>query len=66
METISILDLSKKSAGYRQYTVTFTSQKTGKIFTAYTTNSILIDKTFNSENPKLNDLQRLKKICKGL
>ena len=66
METISILDFGKKSAGYGQYTVTFTSQKTGKIFTAYTTNSILIDKTFNSETPKLKDLQRLKKICKGL
>ena len=66
METISILDFCKKSSGYGQYTVTFTSQKTGKIYTAYTTNSILIDKIFNSENPKLKDLHRLKKICKGL
>lgn len=61
METISILDFGKKSAGYGQYTVTFTSQKTGKIFTAYTTNSILIDKTFNSENPKLKDFAAIKK-----
>ena len=66
MATISILDFTKKSAGYGQYNVTYTSKATSRSWTSYTSDSRIIDNTFNSENPKVKDLVRLKKICKGL
>ena len=66
MATISILDFTKKSVGYGQYNVTYTSKATGNSWTSYTSDSKIIDNTFNSENPKVKDLVRLKKICKGL
>ena len=56
MATINITDFSKKSAGYGQYIVTFKSEKTKKEYSNYTTDSRLIDNTFNSENPKVKDL----------
>lgn len=66
MATISILDFTKKSVGYGQYNVTYTSKATGKSWTSYTTDSRIIDNTFNSETHKVKDLIRLKRICKGL
>ena len=66
MATISILDFTKKSVGYGQYNVTYTSKATGKMWTSYTSDSKIIDKTFNSETQKVKDLVKLKRICKGL
>ena len=39
---------------------------TCKSWTSYTSDSKIIDKTFNSENPKVKDLVMLKRMCKGL
>lgn len=61
---ITITDFSFKFAGFGHYTVTYTSPKTGKQWTATTNNMPLIDETKNAESPKRKDLERLKYICK--
>ena len=61
---ISISDFNFKMAGYGHYTVTFTSQKTGKEWTTTTNNMPLIDATKNADYPKVKDLNNLKSLCK--
>ena len=53
-----------KFKGYGHYEVTFTSPKTGKQWTFITSDMQLIDATKNSDNPKKQDLEILKKLCK--
>jgi hypothetical protein len=62
--SISISDFNLKRVGYGQYNVTYISPATGKEYTSRTTDSSLIDATFNSDSPKIKDLNLLKKIAK--
>ena len=63
--TISIHDFNFLQIGYGQWIVYYTSPNTHKIWKAYTTDSILIDATKNTDWPKIKDLNHLKKICKS-
>jgi hypothetical protein len=58
-------DFSFKFAGYGHYCVTYTSPKTGKAWTATTSNMPLIDATKNADDPKQADLNQLKRIVKS-
>jgi len=51
-------------AGYGHYKVTYKSPITGKEFTHITNNMMLIDNTKNCDNPKQNELEVLKRMCK--
>ena len=62
MEQLTNFKKSLQSYGY--FNVTYTSPKTGKSWATLTTDTKLIDNTFNSDNPKQTDLNRLKKLCK--
>jgi hypothetical protein len=46
--------------------VTYCSPVTGKTWSRVTSNMPLIDATKNAEQPKIKDLQTLKRIAKGL
>lgn len=63
--SISIYDFSFLPSGYGHYKVTYTSPVTGKKFSATTNNMPLIDDTKNADEPKIKDLEILKRICKG-
>lgn len=52
-------------AGYGAYYIIYTSPKTSKQYKAYTNNMPLLDATKNTENPKIKDLQELKRVCKA-
>jgi hypothetical protein len=60
----TISDFTFVFAGYGHYTVTYTSPITGKKWTHTTNNMPLIDNTKNSDNPKQNELECLKRMCK--
>lgn len=64
MKNINITDFRFFKKGYGQWNVTFESRKTHKIYKCYTTDSQLIDATQHCENPKIKDLNQLKRICK--
>lgn len=61
--SIAIADFSFKCIGYGIYKVTYTNSK-GKTFVGICNDTMLIDKTRHTENPKQTDLKKLKKICK--
>ena len=61
---LSISDFSFAFSGYGRYQVTYTSPITGKQYTTVTNNMPLIDETKNSEQPKIKDLNELKRLCK--
>ena len=61
---ITITDFRFKLIGYGHYYVKYTSPVTKKTFGYVTTDMPLIDATKNSDNPKVKDLQELKKVCK--
>lgn len=63
---ISICDFSFSLSGYGHYKVTYTSPLTGKAWTSKTNDMPLIDATKNCDAPKCCDLERLKRIAKGL
>lgn len=63
---ISIYDFSFLPSGYGHFKVTYTSPVTGKSWTKTTDDMQLIDATKNESNPKKCDLERLKRIAKGL
>ena len=65
-KAISISDFSFMFSGYGHYKVTYTSPVTGKQWSSVTSNMPLIDATKNAEEPKIKDLQTLKRIAKGL
>ncbi|NLD63526.1 MAG: hypothetical protein GX646_06485 [Bacteroidales bacterium] len=52
-------------SGYGHYKVTYTSPVTGRQWTAVTSEMPLIDATKNCEDPKVGDLNYLKKVCKS-
>ena len=64
LNKLSISNFNLKRVGYGQYEVTYLAP-TGKEYTGRTTDSSLIDATFNSDNPKVKDLNTLKRIAKG-
>jgi hypothetical protein len=51
-------------SGYGHYKVTYTSPITGKQWENTTNNMTLIDNTKNCDNPKQNELECLKRMCK--
>jgi hypothetical protein len=53
-------------AGYGAYYIIYTSPKTQKQYKAYSNNMPLLDATKNTENPKIKDLQKLKRVCKEI
>lgn len=65
MKTSQITDFRFKKTGYGCYNVTYISPVTGKKSDCTTTDMRLIDATKNSDNPKQNDLETLKKLCKS-
>ena len=66
MRTITISDFKFELNGYGSYKVTYTSPNTGKSWSTIINDMTLIDSTMNAdEEPKVSDLERLKRICKG-
>ena len=61
---LSISNFTFEFAGYGHYKGTFYSTLTNKSWTATTNNMPLIDATKNAENPKIKDLNDLKRLCK--
>ena len=60
-----ISDFSFRVDGYGHYRVNYTSPVTGKSWVnAVVSDMTLIDRTKNSEAPRLKDLNLLKRICK--
>ena len=57
-------DFSFMLSGCGHYNVTYTSPVTGKKWSRTTNNMPLIDNTKNSDNPKQNELECLKRMCK--
>lgn len=64
VQKISISDFRFIPSGYGHYKVIYTSPITGKQWQCTTNNMPLIDATKNSDNPKIKDLNALKRICK--
>lgn len=62
---INITDFRFQLAGYGHYRVTYTSPATGKQWSATTNDMPLIDATKNADEPKVKDLEALKRVCKG-
>ena len=62
---ISKSDFYFEYAGHGHYYVTYTSPVTGKKWSALTDDMTIIDATKNSENPKIKDLNNLKRLCKS-
>lgn len=52
-------------SGHGHYKVTYTSPVTGRQWTAVTSDMPLIDDTKNCDEPKVRDLNYLKKVCKS-
>ena len=63
-QKIQLSDFTFFSAGYGYYNVYYTSPNTQKSWVTKTNDMQLIDATKNSDNPKLKDLNHLKRICK--
>ena len=63
--SISLSNFNLDRVGYGQYNVTYISPTTGKEYASRTTDSSLIDATFNCDSPKIKDLNLLKKIAKN-
>lgn len=61
----NISDFTFQPAGYGHYKVTYTSPVTFKEWTTVTSNMPLIDATKNADEPKLKDLESLKRLCKN-
>lgn len=62
---ISINDFKFAFLGKGHYLVTYESPKTGKKWSAITSNMPLIDATKNEEEPKRKNLEELRKLCKS-
>lgn len=61
----TISDFRFEFVGYGHYKVTYTSPVTGKQWTAKTNDIPLIDATKNADEPKRQDLETLKRVCKN-
>lgn len=64
MRSIDITDFDFNFLGKGSYEVTFTSRKTGKQYTSRITDMEIIDLTKNEDEPKVKDLNSLKRLCK--
>ena len=62
---ISKSDFTFLPAGHGQYNVTYQSPRTGIKWTTLITDMELIDAIKNSENPKIEDLEKLKIFCQS-
>lgn len=62
--TISISDFSFRFSGYGHYKVTYKSPVTGREWSKTVSDMPLIDATKNAEQPKIKDLDALKRIVK--
>lgn len=65
-KAISISDFNFMPSGFGHYRVIYCSPVTGKKWSTITNNMPLIDATKNADEPKIKDLQTLKRIAKGL
>lgn len=61
---LSISNFTFIFIGYGHYKVTYTSPNTQNKFSAVINDMQLIDNTKNSDNPKIKDLEILKRRCK--
>jgi len=61
---ISITDFRFLPSGYGHYKVIYTSPITGREWYTVTSNMPLIDATKNADDPKVKDMEYLKRICK--
>ena len=64
-QKISITDFRFQFVSYGHFQVTYESPVTGKQYKCTTCNMPLIDDTKNADNPKIKDLNLLKKLCKN-
>lgn len=62
---ISKYDFNFTPVSYGRYKVTYTSPVTGRSWSTTTTDIELIDRTKNTDNPKVKDLEFLKWFCKN-
>jgi hypothetical protein len=62
---ISKSDFYFEYAGHGHYYVTYTSPVTGKKWSTLTDDMTIIDATKNADNPKIKDLENLKRFCKS-
>ena len=60
MSSISIHDFKFIFSGYGHYKVTYTSPKTNKTWSKTISDMTLIDRTKNSDEPLIKDLNELK------
>lgn len=65
MKTL-LSDFSFLPSGYGHYKVSYTSPRTGKVWTNTTNNMPLIDATKNADYPLRKDLNDLKRLVKGI
>lgn len=61
---ITLNDFTFKFSGYGHYKITYTSPITHKQYSKTISDMPLIDATKNADNPKIKDLNMLKKACK--
>jgi hypothetical protein len=61
---IKITDFRFSPAGFGHYKVSYESPITGKTWIKTISDMTIIDETKNSENPKLKDLNRLRRRVK--
>lgn len=64
--SIKLSDFSFLFSGHGYYKVTYTSPITRKSWVHKTSDMPLIDATKNSDSPKVNDLNELKRMCKNI
>lgn len=62
---ITLSDFGFQHAGYGAYNVTYYSPLTNRMWTKRVTDMTIIDETKNCDEPKVKDLDRLKRICKS-
>lgn len=61
----TLSDFTFAPSNYGHYKVTYTSPVTSKSWTTVTNDMPLIDATKNADEPKIIDLERLKRLCKA-
>ena len=64
MSSISINDFSYKTIGTGRYSITYISPATGKEWTATIADTWLTDATILADNPRIKDLNKLKRLIK--
>ena len=62
---LSIGMFKKELVSCGRWKIGYTSGKRGLVYISHTTDSKLIDATFNCENPTQKNLNELRKACKS-